>query len=185
MIDEAIKHVTHSLNQTILKLDIGITNSEMTPSAGNTKTMNTPKIDNIRTKTIADKPLHDSTTAFPLARNVSLHPTNTDSNINATCIKLNQPLPPRENITTAFTMFKQTKQIIMDIDTISHANTPHNKLLKSLNINGLCKYDSLHKVYCKEAECKVAEWQVYLLQLYEGTTMHDITLLLTTQILPL
>ena len=37
MIDETIKHVTHKLNQTMLTSDIGITNSETTPSAGNTK----------------------------------------------------------------------------------------------------------------------------------------------------
>ena len=102
VIDETIKCVTHKLNQTILTPDIGIINSEMTPHAGNTKTMNTPNVDDIRTKTIADNPLHNSTTDFQLPRNVSLHPTNTDSNINATHIKVSQS--PRENITIAFTM---------------------------------------------------------------------------------
>ena len=48
MIDETIKHVTHKLNQTILTSDIGITTSEMTPSTGNTKTIHTPNVDDIR-----------------------------------------------------------------------------------------------------------------------------------------
>ena len=91
MIHETIKYVTHKLNQTILTPDIGITNSEMKPRAGNTKTMNTPNIHDIRTKMIADNPLQDNTTDFQLPTNISLHPTNTESNINAICLKATPP----------------------------------------------------------------------------------------------
>ena len=38
----------------------------------------------------------------------------------------------------------------MDIDTLSHSNTLCNKILKSLNLKGLCKYDSFHKAYIFE-----------------------------------
>ena len=91
MIHETIKHVSHKLNQTILTSDIGITNSEMTPSAGNTKTIHAPNIDDIRTNTVADKSLKDSTADFQTPRNVSLHPTYTDVNINTTYIKVSHP----------------------------------------------------------------------------------------------
>ena len=86
-----IKHITHTLNQTILTSVIGITKSEKTPSTGNTKTINTPNVDDIRTNTVADKPLKDSTTDFQLPQNASLHSINTDSNINATYSKVNHP----------------------------------------------------------------------------------------------
>ena len=36
---------------------------------------------------------------------------------------------------------------MLDIDTISHSDALHNKQLKSLNLKGLCKYDSLHRAY--------------------------------------
>ena len=38
----------------------------------------------------------------------------------------------------------------MDIDTISHSNALHNKILKSLILNGLCQYDNLCKAYSFE-----------------------------------
>ena len=90
MIDETIKYVMHKLNKTILTPDTSITNSEMTPRTGNIKNKK-PNVDDIGANTVADKPLKDSTIDFQLLKNVSLHPTNTDSNINATCIKVNHP----------------------------------------------------------------------------------------------
>ena len=38
----------------------------------------------------------------------------------------------------------------MDIDKLSHSNTLHNKIVKSLNLVGLCRYDSLCKAYIFE-----------------------------------
>ena len=128
--------------------DISTTNSEMRPSVHNTKTMNTPNLDDFRIQTIPYNLLQESTSDFQLPRNISLHPKNTDLNINATCIKVNQS--PRENITPTLTTFEQTKQIIMDIDAISHSNTLCNIILKSLKLNGLFKYKCLHKAYIFE-----------------------------------
>ena len=45
------------------------------------------------------------------------------------------------------TTFKQTKEIIMDIDALSHSTTLCNKILQALNLNGLCRYDNLCKAY--------------------------------------
>ena len=75
MVDETIKDVTHKLHQTSLTSDMGTTNSVRTPSACSTKTINTPNVDDIRTQTIPDTPLKDSTTDFQLSRNVSLIPS--------------------------------------------------------------------------------------------------------------
>ena len=47
-------------------------------------------------------------------------------------------------------MFEQNKQIIMDIDKLSHSTTLCNNIIQSLNIKGLCKYDNLHNRYCFE-----------------------------------
>ena len=38
----------------------------------------------------------------------------------------------------------------MDIDTLSHSTTLCKKIIQSLNINSLCKYDNLHKAYLLE-----------------------------------
>ena len=38
----------------------------------------------------------------------------------------------------------------MPIDTLSHSIALCNKILRSLNINGLCTYDNLHKAYIFE-----------------------------------
>ena len=118
LIEETIKHMAHKLHQTILTSDISTNNSERTTSVGNTKIINTPNVIDIQTPAITDNLIQDKTTAFQLPRNASLHPTYADSNKNATCVKVNQPT--KENTTPALTTFEQTKQIIMDIDAISH-----------------------------------------------------------------
>ena len=38
----------------------------------------------------------------------------------------------------------------MAIDTLLHSNALCNKILQSLNLNGLCIYASLHKAYIFE-----------------------------------
>ena len=101
----------------------------MTPSAGNIKIINMPNVDNIRTKATADNSLQDSSTDFQLHRNISLHPKNT---LKHKCNTYQGKPASRENITTALIiMFEQTKQIIMDIDAITHSKTLHDKILKS------------------------------------------------------
>ena len=107
-----------------------------------------PSITNSWTPAITDNPRQDSTMAFQLPRNTSFHPTNRALDKNSACIKVNHS--PRENTTSTLTSFKQTKQIIMDIDTLSHSSALCNKILQSLNLNGLCKYDSLCKAYIFE-----------------------------------
>ena len=38
--------------------------------------------------------------------------------------------------------FKQAKQIIMNIDVLSHSPTLQTKILQELNLHGLCKYNN-------------------------------------------
>ena len=78
MLDKTIKHVTHKLNQRILTSDIGTTNPERTASAGTSKPIKMPIVTDIWTPTITDNPGQDSTAAFQLPRNTSLHATNID-----------------------------------------------------------------------------------------------------------
>ena len=149
MIDETIKHVTHKLHQTILTSDTVPSIQQDTTSAGTSKSINTPSITDIWTPAITDNPRQDSTTAFQLPRNTSLHPTNTDPDKNATCIKVNCP-PMEKTLHLHLHHLNKPNQIIMDIDILLHSNTLCNKILQSLNLNGLCKYDSLHKAYIFE-----------------------------------
>ena len=109
--------------------------------------MNTPNVDDIRTQTIPYNSLQDSSADFQLPRNISLHPTNTDSNINATHIKVNHPQRKHHTHTHNIWANQTNKK---DIDTISHSNTHHNKIMKLLNLKSLYKYDSWHKAYIFE-----------------------------------
>ena len=60
------------------------------------------------------------------------------------------------------TMFEQTKQIIMDIDTLSHSTTLHKKILQSLNLNHMCKYDNSHQAYLFEYSNKLVNFSSIL-----------------------
>ena len=42
---------------------------------------------------------------------------------------------------------KHTKQIIVDIDKLSHSTTLCNIIIQSLNLKDLCKYNHTHKAY--------------------------------------
>ena len=69
---------------------------------------------------------------------INLHTIHTKTKAKSTHI--NKTSLPRDNIMPPVTMFEQNKQIIMNIDMLSHSTMLHNKILQSLNFNGLCKY---------------------------------------------
>ena len=58
-----------------------------------------------------------------------------------------RPVSPENSITHTVTNFKQTKQIIMDIDMLSHSPTLHNRLLHELDLHGLCLYSKTNQAY--------------------------------------
>ena len=86
---------------------------------------------------------HNNTPNLQPTKDISPHNTSTPTNTKST--NINKTHPPRDNITPSLATFNQTKQIIMDIDKLSHSTTLCNKLLQSLNLNGLCKYDNSHQ----------------------------------------
>ena len=83
-----------------------------------------------------------------LIQDVNPHTTHTQTKAkSASIIKTHSH---RDNIAPTVTMFKWTKQIIMDMDTLSHSTTLHNKILQSLNLSGLYKYDNSCQAYLFE-----------------------------------
>ena len=63
----------------------------------------------------------------------------------------------------------------MDIDKLLHCNALHNKILQSLNFNGLCKYDSLHKAYIFEQPDNLVNCSHILIFLKKTLTCNTIT----------
>ena len=88
MIDEIVKHVTHTINQTLL----------------------TSNISNATTNKASNIPM-------------TIHQTYNQPKTWTCTLTITLPL----------TMFEQTKQIIMDRDTLSHSTTLCNKIIQSLN----------------------------------------------------
>ena len=74
-----------------------------------------------------------------------LQPTSSYKGNHVAYNKINQA--PEVYNASILLSFEQTKQIIMNIDRLSHSNTLHNQIMKSLNQRGLSKYDGLHKAY--------------------------------------
>ena len=66
-----------------------------------------------------------------------------------------RPDSPVNSITHPVTNFEQTKHIIINIDTLSHTPTLHNKILQELNLNGLCQYNNTHQAYLVENSNKI------------------------------
>ena len=145
MIDETIKHVTHTLNQTL-----------MTSKPCNTYTNKDPLTPN---NDISDiQPTQD----------VNLHTTPKTANTKLKT-DINKIHPPRDSITPSIAMFNQTKQIITDIDKLSHSPTLCNKVSQSLNINGLCKYDHSCQAYLFEHSNKPVNCSQILVFLKQST----------------
>ena len=80
----------------------------------------------------------------------------------------------KDNITNPVTTFEQTKQIIMDIDVMSHSTTLCNQILQALNVNSLCKYDNLHKAYLFENSNKPVNCS-YILVFLKQSVCYAIT----------
>ena len=75
---------------------------------------------------------------------------------------------PGSSITQPVTNFKQTKQIIMDIDALSHSPTLCHKMLQELNLNGLYLYNSTHQAYLFEHSNKIGNYSYILVFLKQS-----------------
>ena len=85
-----------------------------------------------------------------------------------------RPDLPVKSITHWVTNFKQTKQIIMDIDAVSHSSTLCNKILWDLKLNGLCLYNNTHQAYLFENSNKIVNCS-YILVFLKQSTCYAIT----------
>ena len=120
IIDEMIKQVVQTVNQTLLKTTTGSPTSNLDSS--NTSHHNTPGRKSVPTLNTSDVHKH---TISPK------HTYRPDSSENS--------------LTHPVTNFEQTKQIIIEVYALSHLPTLHNKILQGLNINGLCQYNNTHQ----------------------------------------
>ena len=123
MIDETIRHLTKTLNQTLQTLNISNSNKNKAP--------NDPPW-------IIHQPYNQDKTKNhkPYLHQQIQNKKNTDKTHSL-----------RDAITPPAITFELTKQMIMDIDRLSHSTTLHNIIVQSLNLKCLCKYNNLHKAY--------------------------------------
>ena len=122
IIDETIKQVAQSVNQTLLKTS--------TDNPVSSLTQNGPRNNVTNKQTICDS-----------------NPSDIHSQTNTQPIHTHQPVSPKNNITHQNTSFKQAKQIITNIDALLHLPTLQNNILQKLNLHGLCKYSSTQQAY--------------------------------------
>ena len=99
-----MKQVGKTVNQTLLKTTTGSSTSNLNLS--NTSHDNTPDKQSVPTLNQSD--IHKHTTTL---QNHSYRPDSSDN-----------------SLTLPITNFEQTKQIIMDIDALSHLPTLHNRI---------------------------------------------------------
>ena len=85
-----------------------------------------------------------------------------------------RPDSPVNSITHPVTNFKQTKQIIMDINALPHSPTLCNKILHELNLNGSCLYSNTHQAYLFENSNKIVNCS-YILVFLKQYTYYTIT----------
>ena len=124
--DKTIKQVVHAVNQMLLKTTTDNSTNPLTSSDSS----------------------HDRT---PYRQSVpSLNPTDIHTQTKTPQTHTYRPDLPVNNTTHPVTNFKQTKQIIMDIDTLSHSPTLCNKILQELNLNWLFLYNNTHQAYLYE-----------------------------------
>ena len=123
IIDEAIKQVTHSVNQMLLKT-----------STGNS-TINLTLSDSSQDRTLDRQ-------SIP-----ALNPSDIHEQAKTQTTHTYRPVAPENSIIHTVTNFEQNKQIIMDIDALSHSPTLCNKILQELNLNGLCLSKNTHQAY--------------------------------------
>ena len=71
--------------------------------------------------------------------------------------------------------FEQAKQIIMNIDVLSHSPTLQNKILQELNLRSLCKYKNTHQACLYENSNKIVNCS-YSLMFLKQSTCYAITL---------
>ena len=149
-IDETIKHVKHTINQTLLT-------SSITNATANK----------------ASNGLHDNMPDLQPTQDISPHSIHMQTNAKSTSIKQTHSII--DNIKPPVTTFKKTKNIIMNIDALSYSTTLHNKIKQSINLNGLCKYDTLHKAYLFEYSNKPVNC-FYILVFLKQSACYTITL---------
>ena len=116
---------------------------------------------------------HDNMPHLQPTQDVNLHVIHTQTNPKSTHI--NKAHSPRDNTMLLVTTLEKTKQIIRDIDALSHSTTLWNKILKSLNHNGWCKSDNLCKEYLFENPNKPVNCS-YILVFLKQSECYTITL---------
>ena len=77
----------------------------------------------------------------------TLKPSDIHTQTKTQPTQTHRPVSPENSITHSVTNFEQTKQIIMDIDALSHSPALYNKILQELNLHGLCLYNNTHQAY--------------------------------------
>ena len=112
IIDETTKQVVQTVNQTLLQTTTDSPTSNLDSS--NTSHDNTP--DRQSAPALNTNDIHKHTTTSP---------THTY-----------RPNSSKHMLTHFVTNFEETKQIIMDIDTLSHLPNIHNTILQELNHSG-------------------------------------------------
>ena len=126
MIDETIKLVTQTLNQTLIM-----------PNPCNTKT-NRDLINP-----------NDNISNLQQTQDINTHttPSSTKPKLKTDLHKTHLHW---DNITSPIANFDKTKQIVTDINKLSHSTTRHNTVLQTMTLNGLYKYDTSQQAYLFE-----------------------------------
>ena len=123
VIDETIKQVAQLVNQMLLKTS--------TSNPINNLTQNDPPHDNITNRQSICNP----------------NPSDIHSQTHTQPIQTYRPTSPKNSITHPATNFEQAKQIIMNIEKLSHTSTVQKKIVWELNLHGLCKYNNTQQAY--------------------------------------
>ena len=149
-INKAIKQAAQSINQSLLKTPVGNPTSNLTPNIPSQH--KTPDRQIIPTFNPSD--VHTQT---------KTQPTHTY-----------RPVSAENSITHSVTNFKQTKQVIMDIDALSHSPALCNKIFQELNLNGLCLYNNTHQAYLFRNSNKIVNCN-YIPYILKQSTCYTIT----------
>ena len=149
IIDEAIKQVALLVNQMLLKTSTGNPTSNLTQNDLPHNKIQNSQFSTQTQVTFIQKQTHNHfrPTDQPHLKTVITHPV---------------------------TNFEQAKQIIMNIDALSHSPTPHHKILQEFNLNGLCKNNNTYQSYLYKNSNKMVNCP-YILVFLKKSTYNAIT----------
>ena len=104
----------------------------------------------------------------------TLNPSNIHKHTTTSLDHTYRPDSLENSLKHPTTNFEQTKQIIMDIDTLSHSPTIHYRILQELNLNDLCQYNNIHQTYLFENSNKIVNFS-YILVFLKQSACYIIT----------